>query len=72
MNVIEVDKKDWEKINNFYPNYIPSDDLTNALSYKLIYNKIKYNVAHYDGIYAVLRGRLSNYSIQNGFKYALL
>jgi hypothetical protein len=53
------------------PDYLPKDGLDANL--KLYYNKVKYNVAYYDGIYAVVRSKLSNYSIQNGgVHYALL
>jgi len=71
MGTFTVDKNDWDIIvNNVLPNYL-SSEIKN--SYKIYYNKIKYNVAYYDGIYAVVRSKLSNYSIQNGGShYALL
>ena len=51
-----------------YPNY---QDIDSNL--KLYYNKVMYNVAHYDAIYSVARGRMSNISVQgNKSTYALL
>lgn len=39
----------------------------------LEYKKVKYNVAHYDGVYSVMRGRMSNYSNKgNVFRYSLM
>ena len=54
------------------PNTLMRDDTLDQ-NLKLYYNKVRYNVAHYDGIYSVVRSKLSNYSIQNGgVHYALL
>ncbi len=39
---------------------------------KKYHRKVWYNVAHYDGIYSVVRGRMSNYTVQGGAKYRLL
>lgn len=50
------------------PNY-----WADAKKMMLYYKKVRYNVAHIDGIYSVTRGRLSNYSNKNGIsRYALL
>lgn len=51
-----------------YPNY---QNIDSAL--KLYYNKVMYNVAHYDAVYSVARARLSNISVQGDRStYALL
>ena len=49
------------------PNYY-----SGISNYRLYYQKVRYNVAHYDGVYSVLRGHLSNYTIQNGKSYYAL
>jgi len=52
----------------FMPNYWAS-----AQKLALEYKKVRYNVAHYDGIYSVMRGRMTNYSNRNGIsRYMLL
>lgn len=46
---------------------------TGSGSLLLYYSKVRYNVAHYDGINTVFRTRLSNYSVRGGWsRYALL
>lgn len=74
MNAVSVQDVEWNTIvQNVLPNYIDGNEDSINSSYKLYYNKVKYNVAYYDGIYAVIRSKLSNYSIQNGGShYALL
>lgn len=58
--------------NNYYPT-VPTYLSNPTETLKLYYQKVKYNVAYYDGIISVLRGHLSNYTIQNGsIDYALL
>ena len=52
----------------FMPNYWATSQKL-ALEYK----KVRYNVAHYDGVYSVMRGRMTNYSNRNGIsRYMLL
>lgn len=46
---------------------------SNAQKLALALTRVKYNVAHYDGIYSVIRGVLSNYSNKGEtYRYALL
>lgn len=53
---------------NLLPNY--ANTTTN---YSLYYQKVKCNVAHYDGVYSVVRSMLSNYTVQGKkISYALL
>ena len=60
-------------------NYLSSsiwrtpDYWANAKKLSLAVRKVKYNVAHYDGIYSVIRGRMCNYSNKGEmYRYALL
>lgn len=60
-------------------NYVSSSEWTtpdywaNAKKLALAVRKVKYNVAHYDGIYSVIRGRMCNYSNKGEmYRYALL
>ena len=60
-------------------NYVSSSDWktpdywANAKKLALAVRKVKYNVAHYDGIYSVIRGRMCNYSNKGEmYRYALL
>ena len=60
-------------------NYLSSPDWTtpdywvDAKKLSLAVRKVKYNVAHYDGIYSVIRGRMCNYSNKGEmYRYALL
>ena len=70
-SIIDFSSLKEDDIKKIMPDYLPKDGLDANL--KLYYNKVKYNVAYYDGIYAVVRSKLSNYSIQNGgVHYALL
>lgn len=59
----EVCSRDWTT-----PDY-----WANAKKLALAVRKVKYNVAHYDGIYSVIRGRMCNYSNKGEtYRYALL
>lgn len=60
-------------------NYLSSsiwrtpDYWVDAKKLSLAVRKVKYNVAHYDGIYSVIRGRMCNYSNKGEmYRYALL
>ena len=60
-------------------NYLSSSDWrtpdywVDAKKLSLAVRKVKYNVAHYDGIYSVIRGRMCNYSNKGEmYRYALL
>lgn len=54
-------------------NWITPDYWANAKKLALAVRKVKYNVAHYDGIYSVIRGRMCNYSNKGEmYRYALL
>ena len=48
------------------PNYLPTSSEADAQKLSLYYAKAKANVAHYDGIFAAHRCRLSNYSVKGG------
>ena len=54
-------------------DWITPDYWANAKKLALAVRKVKYNVAHYDGIYSVIRGRMCNYSNKGElYRYALL
>ena len=53
-----------------FPNYGSEYDKTGT--YRIYYQKVKCNVAHYDGICTPVRALMSNFSVQNGYWYALL
>lgn len=54
-------------------NWITPDYWVDAKKLSLAVRKVKYNVAHYDGIYSVIRGRMCNYSNKGEmYRYALL
>lgn len=76
MNYAEFDtnskpeQSDWDYVagSEFLPNYWAA-----AKKLTLQYRKVRYSVAHLDGIYSVMRGRMTNYSNKNGLsRYALL
>ena len=54
-------------------NWRTPDYWVDAKKLSLAVRKVKYNVAHYDGIYSVIRGRMCNYSNKGEmYRYALL
>ena len=59
-----------ENIGNLFPNWYGGNNLSN---YRLYYRKVAYNVAHYDGVYSVVRGMMSNVSVQgNKHSYRMI
>ena len=61
----------WNDVSS--ADWITPDYWANAKKLALAVRKVKYNVAHYDGIYSVIRGRMCNYSNKGElYRYALL
>lgn len=61
----------WHDVSS--PDWITPDYWSNAKKLALAVRKVKYNVAHYDGIYSVIRGRMCNYSNKGEmYRYSLL
>jgi hypothetical protein len=61
----------WHDVSS--SDWITPDYWANAKKLALAVRKVKYNVAHYDGIYSVIRGRMCNYSNKGEmYRYALL
>lgn len=71
-----VEQLDYTDIRNFAGQISSKIAITNATTdadLKIYYNKVIANYAYYDGLFNVLRGRLSCYSVQNGgVWYAML
>jgi hypothetical protein len=61
----------WNYVSS--PDWRTPDYWVDAKKLSLAVRKVKYNVAHYDGIYSVIRGRMCNYSNKGEmYRYALL
>ena len=61
----------WNYVSS--PTWTTPDYWVDAKKLSLAVRKVKYNVAHYDGIYSVIRGRMCNYSNKGEmYRYALL
>jgi hypothetical protein len=61
----------WNYVSS--PDWRTPDYWVDAKKLALAVRKVKYNVAHYDGIYSVIRGRMCNYSNKGEtYRYALL
>ena len=72
---IEIKADDYNNVLNntddpVHPNW--GGAFESDANYPLLYQKVKYNVAHYDGIYTPVRALMSNYSVQGGYHYAML
>lgn len=72
----KVEQIDYNDIRNFASQInsnITIENNTTDNNLKIYYQKVRANYAYYNGLYNVLRGRMSCYSIQEGgFWYALI